>query len=154
MNYIAVLEQCPDRNLSAHLRTAIANLFSDDTHLLDINCSEQAIAFRLAHYLQNLLVDWNVDAEYNRMGDGPKKVAWKGQPDLVLPDVIVHRRGSHGPNKLAIEIKKDSNSQTKDDDLAKLLAYRTDRDFLYENALFIRFGTGQNACTVIECQWV
>ncbi len=154
MNYIPVLEQCPDRNLSSHLERAIANLFAEDAYLLSVNCSERAIAFRLAHYMQILLIDWNVDAEYNRMGDGPKKVAWKDEPDLVLPDVIVHKRGALGPNKLAIEIKKDSNPEPKGDDLAKLLAYRTDRDFLYENALFIRFGTGQNARSVIECEWV
>lgn len=154
MNYTAILDQCTDRELCAALTESVAIVLEADRHLLAIDCAERAIAFRLAHYLQLSLLGWDVDAEYNRMGDGPKKIAWKGEPDLVLPDVIVHRRGPSGPNKLAIEIKKDTNPEPKGSDLIKLRAYRNDDNLRYEFALFIRFGTDSNAGKIMECEWV
>lgn len=85
------------------------------------------------------------------MGDAPKTVAWSDKPERVYPDIIVHRRRTT-TNLLAIELKKTSNPESKEDDLLKLAAYRKDLGYLH--ALFLRLGVGKIAGTVPECQWV
>lgn len=133
--------------------SAIESLFANDLHLLEIDASERAIAARLALYLQNNFPNMDVDVEYNRMGDAPKRVAWSDDKSDVFPDIIIHIRGEK-TNLLAIEIKKDSNRETKDKDLQKLRAYRWDDGLEYQAALFMRFGTGACAGSVTECEWV
>lgn len=96
---------------------ALATVLERDRELLVEGASERAIAHRIAVYLESYYShpDWNVDCEYNRMGDkrDPKQVtatkslpASKGSKGArVFPDVIVHRRGPAGPNLVAIEVK-------------------------------------------------
>lgn len=131
--------------------SALDLLFQNDANLLAVNIAEQTIAARLAGYLQGHFPGYDVDVEYNRMGDAPKTVAWSDKPERVYPDIIVHRRRT-GTNILAIELKKTSNPETKDNDLLKLAAYR--RDLGYLHALFLRLGVGDIAGTVPECEWV
>lgn len=77
---------------------------------------------------------------------------WKGdESSSVVPDIIVHQRGTQGPNYLVIEVKKSSNLQTIDDDMAKLKAMRT--DLSYQHALFLRFGVKEQAGAIAECGW-
>jgi hypothetical protein len=53
---------------------------------------------------------------------------------------------------LAIELKKDVNTEDTWRDISKLRAYR--RELEYRHALFIRFGTCEAAGMVTECEWV
>jgi hypothetical protein len=90
--------------------------------LLENDLSERCIASRLAMYLQAEFLDYSVDVEYNRHGYIPKKL---GLPDecanywdelgraFVVPDIIVHRRGSDGPNILVFEVKKTTNRNSR-----------------------------------------
>ena len=126
-------------------------LFQNDGNLLSVNASEQAIAARFAGYLQGHFPGYNVDVEYNRMGDAPKTVAWSDKPERVYPDIIVHRRRTN-TNVLAIELKKTSNPEGKANDLLKLAAYR--RELGYLHALFLRLGVGDIVGLVPECEWV
>ena len=70
---------------------------------------ERSIVFRFAHYLDNLISDdedlrqLNVDCEYNRNGNQPKKL--KPDGNGKYPDVILHERGSNEYNTLVIEFK-------------------------------------------------
>ncbi len=68
----------------------------------------------------------------------------------MFPDIIVHRRFTN-ENILAIELKKDSNDE-QGHDILKLRAYRNQLG--YHHALFIRLGTGKNAGSASECEWV
>lgn len=76
---------------------------------------------------------------------------WGKKPDDVFPDIIVHLRETK-TNILAIELKKDSNPQTKEKDILKLRAYRLELG--YKHGLFLRLGVGENAGSVSECEWV
>lgn len=104
----------------------------NDRHLLEFNLSERCIASRLALYLQDEFPEFNVDIEYNRDGATPKRL---GLPEgcanfnedgeaLVVPDVIVHRRGHAGPNVLVLELKKTTNPEPRDCDRERVRALR------------------------------
>lgn len=151
MNYTNILEDCEEPTVGKAVLHSINQLFERDVQLLTINVSEQTIAARLAQYLQSHFPTHDVDVEYNRMGEAPKMVVWSNSPAEVYPDVIVHLRMTN-TNVIAIELKKDSNSERKEKDILKLGAYR--RELGYTHALFIRFGTGADAGTISECEWV
>ncbi len=153
MDFAKVLRACEDREVGIAVLKSVGELFETDHQLLDVNASEQAIAARLAQYLQPCFPGLHVDVEYNRMGKAPKKVAWalSEKPEDVCPDIIVHIRQTD-TNMLAIELKKDSNPEKKEKDILKLRAYR--RELGYRHALFIRLGVGGGAGSVSECEWV
>lgn len=151
MNYTNILTNCEEPAVGAAVLHSISKLFERDLQLLTINVSEETIAAKLAQYLQSYFPTHDVDVEYNRMGEAPKTVAWKDTPDKVFPDVVVHQRMTN-INVIAIELKKDSNSEKKEKDILKLGAYR--RELSYSHALFIRFGTGADAGKISECEWV
>lgn len=151
MNHAEVLAKCDEPSVGTSVLDALNLLFQKDGQLLNINASEQAIAAKLAQYLQPHFPNHDVDVEYNRMGDAPKKVAWSEKPEEVYPDIIVHTRTTE-KNILAIELKKDSNPEKKDRDILKLKAYR--RELGYAHALFLRLCVGTGTGTVAECEWV
>jgi len=87
-----------------------------ETRPLDFkHVHERSIAHRLALHMERKfqLSDWDVDCEYDRKGlirkelMGMKGCAGK-KTDLILPDIIVHRRQMSGAehNLLVMEIKK------------------------------------------------
>lgn len=151
MNYEKVLQNSDDLAVGAAVLDSLNQLFSNDIQLLSLNASEQAIAAKIALYLQPHFPTHHVDVEYNRMGDAPKRVKWSEKLDEVYPDIIVHLRETK-TNILAIELKKDSNPEKKEKDILKLRAYR--RELGYIHALFLRLGVGEKCCTVSECEWV
>jgi hypothetical protein len=151
MSYAKVLTDCSEPLVGKAVLNALNLLFEKDSQLLAINASEQAIAAKLAQYLQPHFPKHDVDVEYNRMGQAPKKVAWSERPEEDYPDIIVHVRMTE-TNVLAVELKKDSNPEKKDRDILKLRAYR--RELGYAHALFIRLGIGKGTGTVSECEWV
>jgi hypothetical protein len=62
----------------------------------------------------------HVNVEYNRHGLHPKKLnlpAYGGNK-LVLPDVVVHRQGHDHENLLVIQIKKETNNESREYDRA------------------------------------
>ena len=151
MTYRDTITGCPDQHVGNAVVSALDLLFQNDGNLLSVNASEQAIAARFAGYLQGHFPGYDVDVEYNRMGDVPKTVAWSDKPERVYPDIIVHRRRTN-TNVLAIELKKTSNPEGKANDLLKLAAYR--RELGYLHALFLRLGVGDIVGSVPECEWV
>jgi hypothetical protein len=124
-----------------------------------LGAKEETIAAQIAHYLRPFFPEFNVDVEYSRMGEVPKKVTYEVRPQKVYPDIIVHIRDNRSAgipdneaNVLAIELKKDTNTEKSERDIRKLGAYRTELG--YRHALFMRFGTKKNAGEVLECRWV
>jgi hypothetical protein len=130
------------------LEAALQRLVANDAYLLAHNLGERCIAARLAMYLQQEFPDHNVDAEYNRDADTPKSLDLPEDcanyrdehgESLVVPDVIVHRRGPEGPNILVLEMKKTSNPVPRDCDRARIHAFRA--QYHYEFAALIECET-------------
>ena len=151
MDYVQVLSACREPRVGLAVLDALTKLFERDIQLLGVNASEESATAKIAQYLQPHFPNMHIDVEYNRMGNAPKKVAWSGKLEEVYPDIIVHLRETE-TNILAIEIKKDSNRESKGKDILKLQAYRDELG--YHHALFMRLGVKAAAGDVSECEWV
>ena len=91
--------------------------------------SERSIAHKLGCYLSNLINEYNVDCEFNRNLDAVKKIG----KDDVIPDIVIHKRGSNKDNLVVIEVKPWWNHKKEDfiNDENKLL-YLTDSNYQYK----------------------
>ena len=99
--------------------------------------AKEQIAARLAYYLQPMFADWNVDPEYNRDGHKIKRA----DGVLVVPDVIIHRRGTPD-NLLVIEVKKSNTRKADREDMTKLRVFR-ESHLGYRYGLFLKLIVGR-----------
>ena len=144
-----VPEQVARQALKAAINRAYREdglLFADDTH-------ERTAMFRIGHYLATQIEiwgDWSVDLEYNRShrpGEGPRcpkrAEARDDEISLVVPDLIVHKRGSCGraANVLVLEAKYECADGHLDDvrrtEYRKLRGIQRDHDYSY--AVYLEF---------------
>jgi hypothetical protein len=144
------------------LDAALERLVREDAYLFENNLGERCISARLTMYLQEEFPDHHVDAEFNRDGDIPKHLGLEddcsnyvnenGQ-SLVVPDVIVHRRGPDGPNILVLEVKKTSNPEPRHCDSKRIHAFC--EQFGYEFAALIECETrAHRAPAVRVTEWL
>jgi len=137
-----------EAEIKEKLLVANQKLIAADAHLLEHDLSERCIASRLAMYLQQEFPEFSVDVEYNRIGAHPKAMALpeecanyrskNGEP-LVVPDVIVHKRGAEGPNLLVLELKKTTNRDSRVCDQMRVKAFR--KQLGYANAALVECET-------------
>jgi len=136
-----------------------------DEFLLAAEANERSITHKFAEYLQNNLEDnWDVDCEYNRVGNDSKKIIAEineiiGEDSVeisdikaktVYPDIIVHKRNllGHENNLLVVEAKKDATLQVKEKEIEKLKKIK--RAYGYQFAVFLNFLTKNNHNIVID----
>ena len=107
---------------------ALEEFYARETHLLDKDLGERALTHRLAVHIEKQFGDWDVDCDYNRLGERlfrlPKGTIVSTDDELgksVYPDIVVHRRGVP-ENLLAIELRKAANHQPPQHDQHKLRA--------------------------------
>ena len=138
------------------LNTAKRCFLDNDDYLLSAEANERSITHKFAEYLQNTFgCAWNVDCEYNRFGQNAKKIIEEikqivGEDTTtseikartVYPDIIVHKRGSNGPNLLIIEAKKDATDEERIADKNKLEKIK--QKYNYDFAAFLNFKTENN----------
>ncbi len=114
---------------------------------------ERAIAHRLGLFLQHLFPTFDVDCEYNRMGEDPKlpkrirgelrRESNETDEELATPDICIHRRGktNRENNLLVVEVKIEGNNSNVDSDWAKLKAFTSGGEkFTYQHGLWLVFG--------------
>ncbi|WGL97249.1 hypothetical protein QE177_08385 [Arsenophonus sp. aPb] len=135
---------------------ALQCFINNDRFLLEVDANEPTLTSQIGRYLQDEFPDYNVDCEYNRNIDGPKKVYLVTEHsgtintdykklNLVVPDIIVHKRGNNHHNLLVVEFKKSTNNDS--------VAYAKDRikleaikhDIRYTYGLFIELETNKKA---------
>lgn len=134
--------------LEERLEAGLRRLMDQDTALLEYDAGERGVAARLACHLAPFFPDHHVDVEYNRHGLGPKSVTLPpecggGGAHLIVPDIVVHRRGSDDSNLLAVELKKETNTTPRECDRAKLLAMKA--EFGYEHGVVLELPAGPGA---------
>ncbi|ELZ08327.1 hypothetical protein C479_13348 [Halovivax asiaticus JCM 14624] len=134
------------------LSKALERVIEDDTDLLRYDVNERSITHRLAVYLEEEVGgDWDVDVEYNRVGENEvskavsmehltSKIPDNVDPEdldakTVYPDIIVHNRGDHYDNLLVVEAKKSGRSGEYDRE--KITAYK--KELRYEHGVFVTF---------------
>jgi hypothetical protein len=108
--------------------SALQEFYVRETHLLEKDLGERTLTHRLAVQLETQFPSWDVDCDYNRLGERrlrlPKGTIVSTDDEIgksVYPDIVVHRR-TVPENLLAIEVRKASNHQPPDHDHHKLRA--------------------------------
>lgn len=134
--------------IETRLREAVSWLYERDVLLLEYEAGERAVVAKLACYLASLFPDYDVDVEYNRHGLDPKEldlpaVCRGGGTKLIIPDVIVHRRGHDHANLLVVEVKKETNTEPRDCDRAKIRGMK--QRFKYDWGVLIDMPAGPGA---------
>ena len=138
------------KEIRAGILSALFELYKRDKQILSINANERSITHRFAISIEKECPGWDVDCEYNRDG---KDVKRGNSNCLVLPDIIVHKRGRKGPNLIVIEAKKDSYSDLKkyqDKDKHKIEDHI--QKYRYSFGLFIIFNV-ENSQLSADLNW-
>ena len=96
-------------------------------------------------YLELRFPKYRVNVEYNRHGLHPKRLNLPsyGGEKLILPDVVVHRQGHDENNLLVIQVKKESNNESRDYDRAVIAGMK--RDYGYTWGVLIDLPAGPGA---------
>jgi hypothetical protein len=134
---------------------ALGVFYARETFLLEKDASERALAHRLAVHLESRFFGWDVDCEYNRLGERrlllPKATIVSTDDDVgksIYPDIVVHRR-TVPENLLAIEIRKGGNYQPLDHDRHKLRAL-TDPHLWFAYRIGLLLVLGRKRVTSVE----
>jgi hypothetical protein len=118
-------------SMQTELNKVIAGLrefYARETFLLEKDFGELALTHRLAVCLERQFAGWQVDCDYDRLGERTMKLP-RGSiistddhfAKSIYPDVVVHHREMPN-NLLAIEVRKASNHQPLEHDRHKLRA--------------------------------
>jgi hypothetical protein len=140
-----------ERHVREVMDASLARLIAYDVDLLALDVHERTITAKLADYLQDLLPEWTVDPEYNRIRDQVKQVQLDGEWVIVVPDVIAHRRNS-GDNLLVLEAKKIGNIEAEAEDRRKIRALKEQQHYHY--AVFLRLRTGPENPGIESIEWL
>ena len=130
----------------------LIHLYDKDKYLLEHKVHEQAIVFRFALYFENFVnslgKDYNLDVEYNKNMDNPKRI--RANENGKKPDLIIHKRGSNECNLLIIEFKSYWNRNYQED-YRKIKEFCKSEEYHYQYGVCIILGR-EKADTHIE--WV
>lgn len=108
--------------------TALQEFYAREGFLFEKDLCERTLTHRLAVHLERQFSGWEVDCDYNRLGERrlrlPHGTIVSTDDELgksVYPDIVVHQREIPN-NLLAIEVRKTSNHQPPEHDRHKLRA--------------------------------
>ena len=110
------------------IEKALDKLYKEDYDtLICINhkqhVGERACVFRFGIYLNQILKryiqfrEYNLDCEYNRSYDDPKR---RSGGMLIIPDIVLHKRGSNDNNLVVIEFKGWWSKVNQKEDICKI----------------------------------
>jgi hypothetical protein len=110
------------------LVAALQEFYARESHLFERDLGERALTHRLAVQIETQFSGWDVDCDYNRLGERtlllPNGTIVSTDDTLgksVYPDIVVHRRAVPN-NLLAVEVRKAANHQPVEHDRHKLRA--------------------------------
>jgi len=124
--------------------SALGEFYAREDFLFEKDLGERALTHRLAVYLERQFPGWQVDCDYDRLGERtlrmPKGSIVSTDDHLgksVYPDIVVHQRAIP-ENLLAVEVRKATNHQPPEHDQQKLRAL-TDPNlwFAYRIGVFL-----------------
>lgn len=143
-----------NKMILSKLKRALKNFYKKESFLVEYKVAERALTHKLAEYLQKLFPDYNVDCEYNKVGNGDSKrvsALMDANSDcphncnecpankcVIFPDIIVHKRGTD-ENILVIEAKTSWSRQSSENDYKKLIALRKANEYHYQMGVALRF---------------
>lgn len=145
-------------SLEAIVNEVIIVFNEDERYLIENDLSERCICARFAIILTEVLrhtqyEEYVVDVEYNRGANGSERAIKRLCDDMIVVDLIVHRRGSNcscGLNNLiCIEMKKRKNRRGCEADenrLRKMTAFGY--GFCYKIGIMLIIDDGLNVVKI------
>lgn len=126
--------------IKSKINHCVDRIYNEDGDLFQRNNYEVTISSKLAQYLFLEFPKYDVDCEYNKHINGIKEADINGELREIRPDILIHRRGTDKDNLVAIEIKKEQNSASRDPDYSKLKSLTLEtKDYKYKLGVFIDF---------------
>jgi hypothetical protein len=108
--------------------TALQEFYSGEAFLFERDLGERTLTHRLAVHIENQFAGWDVDCDYNRLGERTLRLPHGTIASTddqfgksIYPDIVVHQREIPN-NLLAIEVRKAANHQPPEHDRHKLRA--------------------------------
>ena len=108
--------------------SALQEFYARETYLFEQDLGERTLTHRLAVHLEKQFPGWEVDCDYDRLGErtlaaaaGHHRFDRRSSGKSIYPDIVVHQREIPN-NLLAIEVRKASNHQPPEHDRHKLQA--------------------------------
>jgi len=141
------------------IKTSLDEFFQNEQDLIDVDANERSISFKIACYLQKYVPStWNVDCEYNRDGNIPKRLGIPTENietddeegKTVYPDIIIHKRRKK-ENLLIIEIKKSGLDYKFDK--KKIKAFLSSDKYSYKFGLMLVINTRKESDEKCEMTW-
>ena len=129
---------------------AIREFYQHEAFLLEKDLGERTLTHRLAVHVERQFEGWEVDCDYNRLGERVLKLPHgsiistdDGLGKSIFPDIAVHHRAVP-ENLLAVEVRKEINHQPVEHDHHKLRGL-TDPHlwFAYRLGVFLILGKKQ-----------
>ena len=147
-------DEVKEADVKSRLKEALCRLWQKDKYLLEKNVHEKSITSKLEDYLrEHFSPEYDVDAEYNRDGNSIKRLSPQNEPVIVVPDVIVHRRGCNSRNLLVIEMKKKSPNQDGVDwDRRRIEAFCEQQHLRYSFGALVEVECGTKT-PAIRAEW-
>jgi hypothetical protein len=137
------------------LVAALKEFYEREGFLFEQDLGERALAHRLAVQVERHFPDFDVDCEFDRLGERtlnlPRGSIVSTDDHLgksIYPDVVVHQRRVPN-NLLAIEVRKASNHQPLEHDRQKLRAL-TDAHVWFAYWIGVLVTLGKNGVTAPE----
>jgi len=163
-----ILESVDEPSLSKEIISTKLNLacnayINKNEFLLKNDVNERSITHKFAECLTPLFTEWDVDCEYNLIGNNEDIKMIKTiqirtetlQSDdtaekTIYPDIIIHHGGKIGSenNLLVIEAKKNPSKKENDDDVAKIKTIM--KELRYKFGVFLRIETGKETKIIPE----
>jgi hypothetical protein len=137
------------------LVSALQEFYARETSLLEKDAGERALTHRLAVQVEKQFSGWEVDCDYNRLGDRtlrmPRGTIVSTDDELgksIFPDIVVHQREIPN-NLLAIEVRKASNHHPPEHDQHKLRGL-TDPHLWFAYRIGVLLSLGKKQVTMSE----
>jgi hypothetical protein len=135
--------------------SALQELFARESFLFERDLGERAVAHRLAVHIEHQFQGWDVDCDYDRLGERTLRLPHGSIVSTddhlgksVYPDIVVHQRAIPN-NLLAIEVRKAINHQPVEHDRRKLMAL-TDPHLWFAYGIGLMLTLGKTTVTSSE----
>lgn len=137
------------------IKYAVQQVIANDAVLIDLDVSERVIMFHLARYIREKTpIEFHVDCEYNRHLKDIKNLTYLKNTlgvegsHKVIPDILIHKRGSDDSNILVAELKKfGASSNDVASDKRRLNEFKG-KSYSYSYAVQIILGNAQNEAVI------
>ncbi len=130
--------------LRQKVNSVLEKIYELDHALIQSGGQERSLSFRFGLYFNQEIgsTTWlnglDIDLEYNKNGMEPKRTPRR--PNGVVPDFILHQRGSNENNVMVIEFKGWWSNDSKENDVIKLEDFiHQEGEYQYGLGFFIEF---------------